>query len=174
MSREFAVRPAGPRAWLLPGVVLAAATIGLPVVMSRSDYRVAWAFPAMLLAIGLFAFALRRRRVALERGVLTVAAGFNTHRIVADEIELKAARIVDLREHTGLKPMLQILGTSLPGYQTGHFRLRDHSRAFALLTDRTRVLMLREKSGRKLLLSLERPQALLDALNRVAERRGAR
>ncbi len=36
------------------------------------------------------------------------------------------------------------------------------------------VLVLSEKSGAKLLLSLERPQALLEALQRVADRRAAR
>ena len=174
MSREFAVRPVSARAMLLPGAALAAAAIGMLFVMLRGDLKVAWVFPIILLSAGLIAFSLRRRRVSLDNGVLAIAAGLNTRRIAIGEIDLGGARIVDLREHTDLKPMLKVMGTSLPGYDAGHFRLRNRSKAFLLLSDRTRVLVLPEKSGRKLLLSLEQPQALLDELRRVAERRGAR
>jgi Bacterial PH domain len=174
MSREFAVSPIRPRVFLLPGIALAAALTAMCVVMVHGDFEVAAMFPVLLLAAGLIAFTLRRRRVGLENGVLTVAAGFNSRRIAIGDIDLDAARIVDLREHTGLKPMLRVMGTSLPGYHAGHFRLRDRSKAFALLSDPSYVLVLPETSGRKLLLSLVQPQALLDELRRVAERRGAR
>lgn len=174
MSQEFAVSPVSPRAYLLPGAALAAALAGVVVVMFQGDPKVAWIFPIALLAAAMIAFALRRRRVRLEDGVLTVSAGFNTCRVGAGEIDLGAARIVDLAEQTSLKPALKVMGTGLPGYNAGHFRLRDRSKAFLLLSDRSRVLVLPEKSGRKLLLSLERPQALLDALRRVAEYRPAR
>lgn len=167
MSRQFAIHEASPRAWLLPGFALAAAAVGVFVVMLRGDYKVAWLFPVMLIAVGAIAFALRRRRVSLEQGVLTVAAGFNTRRVAIGEIDLPGARIVDLREHTDLKPLLKVMGTGLPGYEAGHFRLRNRNKAFVLLTDRTRVLVLPEKSGNTLLLSLQQPQALLDALNKA-------
>lgn len=166
MSREFALQPVSPRAFLLPGAALAAAGLGVLFVMMRGDYKVAWVFPIMLLAMGLIVTALRRRRVSLEQGVLTIAAGFNTRRIAISEMDLNGARIVDLREHTDLKPMLKVMGTSLPGYEAGHFRLRNRNKAFVMLTDRTRVLLLPEKSGKKLLLSLQQPQALLDALRK--------
>ena len=52
--------------------------------------------------------------------------------------------------------------------------LRDRGKAFLLVTQRTKVLVLPERSGRRLLLSLERPQALLDALRAVTERPGRR
>ena len=39
---------------------------------------------------------------------------------------------------------------------------------FALVTDKRRVLALRERGGRLLLLSLVQPQALLDAIRRSA------
>jgi len=174
MSQEFAVPPPKPIALLLPGAALAAALVGVAVVMFQGDAKVAWVLPIMLLSAALVGLALRRRRVRLEDGVLNIAAGFNGRRVAIGEIDLTAARIVDLAEHTQLKPGLKTMGSSLPGYDTGHFRLRDRSKAFLLLTDRSRVLVLPEKSGRKLLLSLERPQALLDALRRMAEQRPSR
>jgi hypothetical protein len=55
---------------------------------------------------------------------------------------------------------------SVIGFAAGHFRLREKfGKAFCLLTDRQRVLWLPLRDGKtQLLLSLERPQALLDAL----------
>jgi hypothetical protein len=43
-----------------------------------------------------------------------------------------------------------------------------------LLTDKTKVLVLPQRSGRMLLMSLERPQALLDALHTIAETKARR
>lgn len=174
MSQEFALRPVNPLAFLLPGIALAAAAAGVAVIAFRGDAKVAWVLPIALLSAAMIGFTLRRRHVRLEDGVLSIAAGFNSRRVGVGEIDLDGARIVDLAEHTHLKPALKTMGSSLPGYHTGHFRLRDRSKAFLLLSDRSRVLVLPEKSGRKLLLSLERPQALLDALRRVAEYRPQR
>ena len=54
----------------------------------------------------------------------------------------------------------------MPGFHAGRFRLREKfGKAFCLLTDRHRVLWLPLRDGKdQLLLSLEQPQALLDAL----------
>jgi len=56
----------------------------------------------------------------------------------------------------------------MPGFYSGHFRLQGGGKGFALVTDRTRVLALPVSDGSTLLLSLERPQVLLDALRKVA------
>ena len=109
-----------------------------------------------------------RRSVRLEDGELKISAGMHAHRVAIGAIDLAGARIVDLAEHKALRPIFKSFGTSLPGYYAGHFRLRDRSKAFVLVTDRTRVLVLPERSGRKLLLSLRHPQALLDALSAQA------
>jgi hypothetical protein len=105
-----------------------------------------------------------RRHVRLDNGVLTIAAGIHTRRVAIAGLDLDKARIVDLRERTELRPLLRTNGSNAPGYNTGHYRLRDRSPAFVLLSDRGRVLWLPEKSGKQLLLSLVQPRSLLDAL----------
>lgn len=112
------------------------------------------------------AMSLKRRRVQLEGQVLQVVAGLFSHRVPVDSIDLERARIVDLDEHTELRPAIKTFGMSLPGYHAGHFRLRQKlGKAFCLVTDRRRVLWLPLRDGKQqLLLSLEHPQALLDAL----------
>ena len=66
------------------------------------------------------------------------------------------------------------MGTSMPGYRAGHFRLRDRRRAFVLVTRREKLLALPERNGRMLLLSLKQPQALLDALGAIENKRQPR
>jgi hypothetical protein len=122
------------------------------------------------LAIALLSWSVRRRHVILEDGRLRIAGGLNSTTVAVDQLDLDAARVVDLREAGALAPSWKTFGTSMPGFRAGHFRLRNRGRAFVLLTDTRRVLALSERSGRTLLLSLERPQALLDALRDVAER----
>lgn len=170
--REFeVVAPDLRKAWLLPGLAMLGGAIGVAVAAQRDPG--AWlAVPILLLAAVAIAVVTRRRGVRLEGGELQVSAGMHTRRIPAGDIDLAGARIVDLREHKALRPLFKSFGTSLPGYQAGHFRLRDRGRAFVLVTDASRVLVLPERSGRRLLLSLRHPQTLLDAL--AARTPGAR
>src|SRR6266581_721462 len=53
------------------------------------------------------------------------------------DIRVDGARRVDLAREAGLQPKWRI-GTALPGYQAGWFRLRNGEKALLYLTDRTR------------------------------------
>ena len=172
-SREFAVTPVSAHAvWLmamllvLPAVVVVAlfASQDLPDPGARPGLGLAL---LVIVAVSLVsAVGLRRRRVALDGDHLRVVAGLFSQAVAIGAIELERARIVDLVEHSELWPAIKTLGMSLPGYQAGHFRLRAKlGKAFCLVTDTRRVLWLPLRDGKQqLLLSLERPQALLDAL----------
>lgn len=155
--------PDGRLTWLLPGITVLALFIGV-FVLIRQEPRTWIMFPAILGILALIALSLRRRRISIIGDTLVIAAGLNTRRIATGDIDLATARVVDLRERTEWKPSIRLFGTSVPGLSMGHFRLRDRSRAFVLLTDSSRVLVLNERSGHRLLLSLAKPQALLDAL----------
>jgi hypothetical protein len=121
-------------------------------------------FGTALLPVGL-GVLLAHRTIAIDGDHLEVAAALVLARKVAlDALDLERARILSLDEHTELRPRLQTFGFSLPGFQAGHYRLRDGSKAFCLLTDRQRVLVLPQRDGSLLLLSPDKPQALLDAL----------
>lgn len=129
----------------------------------------AGALPALLvvlLVLAILLLAMKRRAVELRDGILDIRAAMYRKRVATAELDLQRARIVDLEERTELRPLLKTNGMSLPGFHAGHFRLRDKfGRAFCLLTDRRRVLWLPLRDGKnQLLLSLQQPQALLDAL----------
>ena len=166
--QSFAVSPPSPLAWA--SLVLLGGVLPLGVLcvlwLERPPLQgVPHALVAIPLVVALLLLAMRRRAVTLRDGLLEVRAALYRKRVAATELDLAQARIVDLDERTDLRPWLKSNGMSMPGYHAGHFRLRGgHGKAFCLLTDRRRVLWLPLRDGGQLLLSLERPQALLDAL----------
>lgn len=167
--QEFAVTlPDLRRAWLLFGLAMMAAGAGM-VFAARAEPRILLFLPVLPLPAVVIAILIRRRRVEIEAGELRVHAGMYSRRIAPGELDLADARIIDLRERTELRPVLKLMATRLPGLKLGHFRLRDRSRAFVLLTDPSRVLVLNERSGRRLLVSVDKPQALLEALRAMTQ-----
>ncbi len=147
-------------------------TIGVALVLVLRDPAAHRAWPPLLLgtlaSLGLLAVVVGRRRVVLEGDTLHVVAGLNAMRVAVSALDLDHARIVRLDEHPEYKPGIKTFGSAMPGYQAGHFRQAGGRKVFALLTDRDHVLALPERDGRLLLLSLDNPQSLLDALKRAA------
>lgn len=184
--RSFAVVPPGSAtrvAFVILAMLLLVPLAGFAVaVVGTGDQAARALLPFAGLVAGGFAvivsllhLALRRRSVTLEHDLLVVRAGLNTHRIAVSALDLEHARVVDLAERTELRPVIKTNGMYLPGLQTGWFRMRDRWRkGFYLITDRRRVLWLPERDGLQLLLSLEKPQALLSALKDVAHHHDAR
>lgn len=127
-------------------------------------------------ALGLSIIAMKRRTVALVGNILDVRAAMFRERTQIADIDLERARMVDLAEKTELSPFIKTMGMSMPGFQAGRFRLRGKiAKAFCLITDRHRVLWLPLRNGKdQLLLSVERPQALLEALQAATDRQTGR
>lgn len=169
MDRTFEIPAPDLRlVMLMPALGLIAGIVGLSLA-AREEPRVWLLAPVIAGAVGLILWSIRRRRVALDGDMLDIRAGINSARVKVAALDLDGARIVDLDDVSTLRPMLKTFGTAMPGYRAGHFRLRDRSRAFLLVTDPHKVLAVREHDGRMLLLSLQRPQAALDALRSVAQ-----
>jgi hypothetical protein len=174
MRREFAIT--APDLRLAVPILAVSLLVGMAGIgLAARQAPLAWlAAIAIALILALIVWSLRRRHVVLDGDQLTVAAGFNTARVSIADLDHVDARIVDLTADKTLRPGMKSFGTSMPGFHAGHFRLRNRSRAFILLTDKRKVLALPQRSGRMLLLSLERPQSLLDALRTMAETRARR
>ncbi|KAF1709361.1 hypothetical protein CSC70_11175 [Pseudoxanthomonas kalamensis DSM 18571] len=173
-KQEFAVVPPSPALyWVFAAIWLALTA----VVLLRTDASAWHADPLPWWLVPPFACALvvigpvillLRRHISIENETLVVGAGLNTRKQPIADLVLEQARILDLDEHVELKPMLKLFGAGLPGYRTGHYLLRNRSRAFCLLTDRSRVLVLPQRDGKYLLLSAEKPRELLDRLRDLA------
>jgi hypothetical protein len=170
--RDFAVLPAGAFARGFPLAIAATLALGGAIALVAgldTPHVLLGAIPAVLLGLGVavaLALAIRNPRVRLEDGVLQ-AGRWPRVRVAARDLDPGAACVVDLAQHPEWAPTLKLFGTSMPGYRSGWFRLRDASRAFLVVTDPRRVLRLPRRDGGPLLLSLARPDDLLDALRRA-------
>ena len=174
-DRNFAVPPPGKPAMAFAWILGAGFPLGIAVLlvtMARDG-----AIPPLLVLAGqalvaatvlLVLLPLWRRRVAFDGRRLRVESTYYTREAPIAEFDLDGARVVDLRERTELRPLLKSNGYALPGFHSGHFRLRDWKRrAFCLVTDPSKVLALPHADGRVWLLSFDHPQAVLDILRRA-------
>ena len=165
-TQDFPLQPLHTASWAVMVAIVAAVVIGVAFMPRHQITPVPFWLPLLpVLALAVPLLALRRRRIRLDGRELHVAATFYTRRISVDALDLDHARVVDLAEHTEFKPALKTNGFNLPFFQAGHYRLRNRAKAFCLLTGRERALLLPQRDGRFILLSPEKPQALLDALH---------
>jgi hypothetical protein len=175
-ARRFEVAAPGKLAWgflILLGLVLpmvAVATLYLVHPHPQKLGGVLAAMPLFPVIAALALLSMQRRSVTIEQHQLVVRAAFYTLKLPLDAIDLPRARVISLAERRGMKPWLKTNAMSLPGFHAGNYRSRDLQRVFALVTDDSRVLALPELSGRTLLLSVQRPQALLDAIETARRR----
>jgi len=171
-TQEFEIPPPGKFVLvflLVMGVVMPMAVL-TAVVLAAHDKRVillalptAFIFPLVAGAVG---WSIYRRKIRIvDKALLTGIFGWK--KIPVSELDLDAAAIIDLQQHRELQPTFKLAGTSMPGYRSGWFRLRDKRTAYLLLTDWRRVLVLPKRDGKVILFSPQRPDALLDALRRA-------
>ena len=83
------------------------------------------------------------------------------------QLQVASARRVDLTRDEGLRPKWRRMGTGLPGYQAGWFRLRNGDKALLYLTDRTKAVYVPTTAGYSLLLSPRDPDGFLSRLRAV-------
>ncbi len=111
----------------------------------------------------------RRARYELSSEGLRLRGDIYGRRAIpAASLRGGAARILDLDVEPDLRPRLRTLGTALPGYRAGWFRLRNGEKALLSVTDMHRAVYIPTTEGFSLLLSPEQPDRFLSALRRVA------
>ena len=176
--RDFPIVPPGIATLLLP-VFACVACLGLlvGVLLAAHASQQEWlhaspAFICVLVVVPLVAWRIARRSVRLDDRGLHVHRLPWSRAIAVADLDLDRAEVVDLSQHASLKPTLKLIGSRMPGYRSGHFRLRNGARASLAITDPRRVLVLPRRDGNYVMLSLENPGALLEALRRAANRRG--
>lgn len=121
-----------------------------------------------LLLWAALAFCLRRQSLQIDAQGIRVQSTFFSTQVAIAQLLLEQARIVDLEEHTALRPMLKTRGYSLPGFRSGWYRLRDRHKAFVASADSRLVLWLPTTAGHGLLLDVRDPQGLLRQLRELA------
>lgn len=111
---------------------------------------------------------MHRHRLALSSDSLEVKSSFYSRIVPLSELRLDQARVVDLHERTEFKPVIKTNGYSVPGFHSGHFRLRNREKAFVAIAGERRALWLPTVSNAGLLLQPQQPDALLKRLRELA------
>lgn len=127
---------------------------------------------AFLIAIsammGFIAWSVRHSEVTVRGDSIRLFGDLWGRSIPRHQLDLDHARIVDLREEPGLSPRSRRMGTGMPGYASGWFRLANGEKALVYLTAWERVAYVPTREGYSLLLSVERPEQFLSALGAQA------
>jgi hypothetical protein len=181
MSTRFELPPTGLFARWLPlfvgGVMpLAVATLLFFVSPAgETEWLQVWPVLVLMPLVGvLIGLDIRTRVVELQDGRLRVRRWPIPRSFDVAAIDLAGARIVDLDREHSLRPMLNIVGSRMPGFRSGWFVLRDRRRAYVLTRSGNRAALLPLRDGRLLMLGVERPDALLEALRDAAATPGMR
>lgn len=167
--------------WLLAGLLPAVAAAGLFGYLAAQR-----GMPATTALIGFAAVVatallvgaaigrqMRGHRLVLRASDVGVATGVHRQLLSYRELQLEQARALDLDEHLEFRPRLKTNGVSLPGFQTGWYRLRNGSRALVARAGGRRVLWIPTTRDFGLLLeSAQPPRELLRSLREAAERAG--
>jgi hypothetical protein len=171
-TQEFDVPPPGKFVLaflLIIGVIMPIIVVTSLVLAARDTRAILLAVPMTLifpLVTGVLGWSIYRRKIRIVDNALRTGP-FGWKKLPVSDLDLDAAVILDLEQHRELQPRFKLAGTSMPGYRSGWFRLRNKRTAYALLTDWRRVLVLPKRDGGFVLLSPTRPEAVLDALRRA-------
>lgn len=170
-GQEFEIIPPGKFARLFPLLIGLLVPVAIIVAVAVAAAPVPWLQvlpPLMALPVvaAIMAWAMHRRRVRI-RDKFLVYGHFSWSRCAIAALDLEAARVINLDEERDWQPVTRLAGSRLPGYCSGWFWLRNRRRAYVLLTEWRRVLMLPKRDGGLILLSAQRPDALLEALRRA-------
>ena len=133
-----------------------------------STASLALALAVVVIAGAASVVLLRRHHLLLDATGLEVATTFYRRRFAAGDLDLRAARVVDLDERPELRPGLKTNGVGFPGFASGWYRLRGGGKALVAIAGGPRVVWLPTRKGHDLLLQPPQPQALLDRLRTMA------
>lgn len=124
----------------------------------------------LLAAIALLATSVRgahASRFEIRPDGLRLTGDLYGRLVPRTQLRLDLARRVDLTREAELRPAWRRVGTGLPGYQAGWFRLRNGEKALLYLTDRQRAVYVPTTAGYSLLLSPADPDGFLSRLRAV-------
>lgn len=122
----------------------------------------------VLLALAFTAYAARNSRVELGADKLTLVGDFWGRDIPLSNVLTEQARVVNLDRDGEIAPRRRTLGTGLPGYASGWFKLYNGDKALLYLTNRKRAVYVPTSEGYSLLLSVQQPGRFIESLKQFS------
>jgi hypothetical protein len=119
----------------------------------------------VIAVLGAAAWSAGHTRVRVTETGLTIEGDpfFGRHLPWA-ELDGEAAEVVSIAGGSPHRPAWRTMGTGLPGYGAGWFRLASGGKALAFVTRGDKALRVPTREGWSLLVTVERPEALLEQI----------
>lgn len=107
---------------------------------------------------------LLRQDLRIDAAGIDIRTTLYRRRLGWSELDIAAARVIDIDEHPERKPLLKSNGVATPGFRSGWFRSRALAKLFVATAGGSRLLWLPTTLGYTLLLQPRNPAALLEQL----------
>lgn len=166
------IRPTSAAIWKLAGIADFAAGLAYYAWSRRYEDRRTWPigfivgggcalYFAWIVVGGLFANA------SIQNGYLGFDVPVYGRLITMESLQLSQARTLDWQRHEDwaeYAPTRRTNGLGVGGYEMGRFKLRNGDKALAFLTDAHNIIYIPTTEGYSLLLSIEKPDLVMDRL----------
>ena len=149
-------------------------TTSFPIVPASGSFTLAILlvpFLGLLVAVvcvGVSTLGSQRATFEVSQAGLVLHGDFYGRTIPSSAIIAKKVRVVDLARARKLTPVRRTLGTGLPGYRAGWFRLANGEKALLYVTDESRVVYVPTTAGYAVMLSPLDPDGLVARLREIA------
>lgn len=140
-----------------------------PMIPAASKSLWFFAIISLVLLAGIalmiwLAWSMQHVRFTVSNEGLRLQGDLYGRLIPLKSLKLDEAVVTNLNADTDHQPTRRTMGTGLPGYSAGWFKLRNGTKALLYVTDRTHVARIPTTEGYMVLVSVAEPQALIDAL----------
>lgn len=125
---------------------------------------------ALMLLFGWIAWSSRHARFTISPDGLRLVGDLWGRHVPAAALQVELARPVDLEREAPLRPVSRRMGTGIPGFGAGWFRLANGDKALIYLTDRRRVAYVPTRDGYVILLSVAEPDRFVRVLRETVRR----
>ena len=115
--------------------------------------------------LGWVAYGSQRATFSVTSDGLRISGDPYGRLVPRSDLMVDAASIVSLGAGSEYRPVWRRNGTGLGGYSAGWFRLANGERALLFVTDRARVVRVPTLSGYSVFMTVDRPDAMIDALH---------
>jgi DNA-binding transcriptional regulator of glucitol operon len=118
---------------------------------------------ALLLMVWL-AWSMQHVRFTVSKDGLRLQGDLFGRLVPLKALKLDEAVVTNLSTDKEHQPKWRTMGTALPGYAAGWFKLRNGEKTLLFVTDKTRVARIPTTEGYSVMLSVSEPAELIDAL----------
>ena len=118
----------------------------------------------VLLLMVWLAWSMQHVRFTVSNEGLRLQGDLYGRLIPIKSLKLDEAVVTNLNTDKEHQPKWRTMGTALPGYAAGWFKLRNGEKALLFVTDKTRVARIPTTEGYTVMLSVNEPAALIDSL----------